>query len=88
MESMPADPTHRDPSTIEWLMGTPAMIRRIATEPWFGDLWTSHSDVVSPVIPVYEEAGEEASAALAHIGIQVIACRSCDTIRPSVAIGG
>lgn len=69
IESMPVDPAHRDTATIEWLMGLPAVIRQVATEPWFGDLWTSYADVVAPVIPLYKAAGEEASATLARIGI-------------------
>ena len=69
MEGMPVDPAHRDPTAIEWLMGLPAVIRQVATEPWFGDLWTSYADVVASVIPLYKAAGEEASATLARIGI-------------------
>ena len=54
MEAMPVDPAHRDPATIEWLMGLPAVIRQVTTEPWFEFLWTSYADVVAPIIPLYQ----------------------------------
>lgn len=69
IEAMPVDPAHRDPAAIEWLMGLPALIGQVAVELWFDSLWTSYAEVVAPAIPLYQAAGEKASATLARIGI-------------------